>query len=178
MSKYLKYFHESKSSNPSWNIVKTIFQTSIFWTLFLVIIPCVIDKIETFYHLPGFDFYFRPVIAIVIFILASLLGLSSGIVMAVKGEGTPLPLNCTKKLVISGPYQFVRNPMAIAGLCQGLAVGIWFGSWFIGLYVISGMILWNQYVRPIEELDLLNRFGDDYKHYQQKIKCWIPNWKK
>jgi protein-S-isoprenylcysteine O-methyltransferase Ste14 len=30
---------------------------------------------------------------------------------ALRGKGTPLPLDPPKKLVIEGPYQVVRNPM-------------------------------------------------------------------
>jgi protein-S-isoprenylcysteine O-methyltransferase Ste14 len=31
-------------------------------------------------------------------------------------------------LVIAGPYRYVRNPMAVAGILQGIAVGWYLGS--------------------------------------------------
>jgi len=55
--------------------------------------------------------------------------------MAVLGNGTPLPAATARRLVIGGPYRFVRNPMAVAGLVQTVGVGLWTGSWttvFVG----------------------------------------------
>lgn len=135
----------------------------------------MIHWLEISFQLPQFNFALKNIVAVSVFVLASLLGLSSGMTMAINGEGTPLPLDCTKKLVVRGPYRYVRNPMAIAGLVQGTAVGIWLGSWSILLYVLVGMFLWDRIVRPIEEFDLQQRFGDKFEDYQKKVRCWVPN---
>jgi len=173
--KYQIYFRASKSSHSVWNIIKTLFQTSLFWTFFLLAIPYTIHKMELSLNVPLFDFVYRQQAGCIIFVIASVLGLSSGIIMAYHGKGTPLPLNCPKCLVINGPYRYIRNPMVVAGLCQGAAVGIWIGSWSVILYALLGMFIWDKYVRPIEEADLLNRFGDGYEDYRRHVKCWIPN---
>ena len=54
------------------------------------------------------------------------------------GEGTPLPLDQTNRLVVSGPYYYVRNPMAIAGIGQGLSVALIFQSLPVGIYSLLG----------------------------------------
>jgi protein-S-isoprenylcysteine O-methyltransferase Ste14 len=95
--------------------------------------------------------------------------------MSVAGSGTPLPLDTARKLVVSGPYRYVRNPMAVAGLAQGACVGIILGSFGTLIYVLAGMIVWNYFVRPAEEADLALRFGEAYADYCKKTKCWIPN---
>ena len=70
------------------------------------------------------------------------------------GKGTPLPLDQTNKLVVKGPYRYVRNPMAIAGLGQGIAVSVLLGSIHIFVYTLVGAILWQVVVRPMEERNM------------------------
>ena len=94
--------------------------------------------------------------------------------MATVGEGTPLPTATAPKLVVSGPYRFVRNPMALAGILQGVAVGWWLGSYVVLAYALAGAALWHLCVRPIEEADLRRRFGSDYERYQSCVRLWIP----
>lgn len=175
--KFQKYFRVSKSDNPLRNVSKTLLQTIVFWGFFLFIIPGAIHTLESAWGLPHVQWIFAKQISVLIFLAAGTLGITSGLTMAIRGRGTPLPLDGTNDLVISGPYRYVRNPMAIAGLTQGLAVGIWLGSWGTVLYVAVGFILWNGYIRPIEEQDLKRRFGKAYEEYCEQIKCWIPNWR-
>ena len=93
------------------------------------------------------------------------------------GEGTPLPLDQTNKLVISGPYQYVRNPMAIAGIGQGVAVSIIFQSLPILVYSLLGALVWHLAVRPFEERDMVKRFGESYVQYRERVSCWIPTFR-
>ena len=94
--------------------------------------------------------------------------------MATYGEGTPLPTATAPRLVISGPYRFVRNPMAVAGISQGVAVGWYCGSYAVIVYSLAGVVLWHIAVRPIEEADLKSRFGEAYNDYQRRVRLWLP----
>ena len=78
---------------------------------------------------------------------------------AEQGAGERLPAAMTNRLVIAGPYRFVRNPMALAGIVQGAAVGLMMSSWLVVAYALAGSLLWNYAVRPLEEADLETRFG-------------------
>ena len=97
--------------------------------------------------------------------------------MAGRGDGTPLPLDSPRRLVVSGPYSYVRNPMAIAGLGQGITVGLWMGSAFVVAYALIGTWIWQSLVRPVEEEDLLRHFGSAYEEYRHQVRCWCPNLK-
>ncbi|MBK6316507.1 MAG: isoprenylcysteine carboxylmethyltransferase family protein [Blastocatellia bacterium] len=77
-------------------------------------------------------------------------------------------------MVISGPYRFIRNPMALAGLGQGMAVAIATGSWLTVAYVLAGGLMWNGIARPLEEADLRERFGVEFEAYCREVKCWWP----
>jgi protein-S-isoprenylcysteine O-methyltransferase Ste14 len=94
--------------------------------------------------------------------------------VAARGRGTPLPFASPNRLVISGPYAYVRNPMVIAGLGQGLAVALWLGSWTVVAYVLLGGMIWNFFVRPAEERDLRNTFGNEFETYCRDVSCWRP----
>lgn len=94
--------------------------------------------------------------------------------MARRGGGTPLPIDAASRLVVDGPYRFVRNPMAIAGLAQALGVAIAIGSWMTLVYVAIGAAIWQWVVRPGEEPQLLRQFGGSYAAYRNAVRCWIP----
>jgi protein-S-isoprenylcysteine O-methyltransferase Ste14 len=108
------------------------------------------------------------------FLLGSAMGLWSMASMALVGEGTPLPAATARKLVVAGPYRFVRNPMAVAGAVQTVGVGLWLGSWSVLVAAVVGCLIWNQFIRPDEEADLLARFGEPYEAYCAAVRCWLP----
>lgn len=160
MLNFQNLYKPSNSQNGFWNLLKTFLQTSVFWFVFLWLIPKLIVYVEKSIFKTDFEAY--SLMGWAAFILFSLLGLWSGYTMSWHGKGTPLPLDCPQKLVIAGPYQYVLNPMALAGIGQGVSVGVILGSPFVITYAISGAILWHYLVKPSEEVDLLNRFGLEY----------------
>jgi protein-S-isoprenylcysteine O-methyltransferase Ste14 len=166
----------ARPASPAWNVAKTLAQTLVFWSVFLFALPAAVFALEDALGLIGWRFR-SPVagwIGVALFILGGALGLTSGIVMAIRGGGTPLPSDCPRTLVVAGPYRYVRNPMAVAGLAQGLAVGLVLGSPAVIAYALAGGPVWNRFVRPWEEADLERRFGDDYRRYRSDVRCWLP----
>ena len=165
-------FKPARVGSP--HVAVTLAQVVVFWGLFLGFGPLVISLIEQRWALSvGFPAFAAPV-GIVVLVLASALGIWSAITMSTLGDGTPLPSAMATKLVIAGPYRFVRNPMAVAGIVQGAAVGLIVGSWLVLVYAVLGSLLWNYAVRPLEEADLEARFPDDYGQYRDDVRCWIP----
>lgn len=155
----------------AWSLAQLV----VFWSVFLWILPMGILELQRKAILiEPFQHTWQWQLSLVVLALASMLGLWSCITLAVCGEGTPLPTANAPKLVIAGPYRFARNPMAIAGITQGAAVGWMMGSWLIIGYAISGGIVWHIFVRPTEEAEMMQRFGGSYKDYQQAVRLWIP----
>jgi protein-S-isoprenylcysteine O-methyltransferase Ste14 len=64
--------------------------------------------------------------------------------------------------------------MAISGVGQGLAVGLFLGSPLVLIYALMGGLIWQLIFRPLEEADLLEHFGVDYEMYRSEVHCWIP----
>ncbi len=167
---------EAPEASWAWNLTKSLIQTSLFWTVFLILIPAGIRVLERacgWHHLPLLSHNLQLIVGTLL-LFFSALGLSSCYSMAVWGHGTPLPADCTRQLVTIGPYRYVRNPMAIAGPMQAVMIGLLIGSLFTVFYAITGMLLWNLWMRPWEEDDLENRFGAAYVHYRTHVRCWIP----
>lgn len=156
----------------------TMLQVIIFWGTFLVILPLGIHEAEQKLDWPSFYFAGQTFAGITVLVLASGLGLASGMTMATQGKGTPLPTASAAELVSSGPYRWIRNPMALAGIVQGLGVGLLMGSYGVIVYALAGAVLWHVLVRPSEEHDLQIRFGSAYKDYRRRVGLWLPGcWK-
>ena len=170
----MSVFRPARSPSAAWNLTKTALQTGVLWGVLLFLVPPAIAAFEAGLGVPEIDLPGAGALAVWLFVAASVGGLWSGYTLSVSGEGTPLPFDTARKLVTRGPYRWVRNPMAVTGLSQGVAVGLWLGSPGVLVYVLVGGLLWQVAVRPLEERDLLERFGSDYEAYRARVRCWIP----
>jgi len=81
-----------------------------------------------------------------------------------------------QRLVVMGPYRYVRNPMYLG----------FFAGW-VGLWVILGRanvaaIAWAcvvlaavaLFVLLYEQPTLRRKFGADYEEYCRNVRAWIP----
>lgn len=167
---------EARPAPLGWVVLKTLCQTIVFWSVFLFALPAGVVALESSVGSGGWQFG-GPACAWCggsLFALGGSLGLASGLVMAVRGRGTPLPADCARELVVVGPYRYIRNPMAVAGLTQGVAVGVFLGSPAVIAYAVLGGPVWHLFVRPWEEADLERRFGEPYRRYRAAVRCWLP----
>jgi len=90
------------------------------------------------------------------------------------GRGTLAPWDPPARLVVSGPYRYVRNPM-IAGVIFMLAAltlllrsaphAVW-----AGIFLLVNAI----YIPLLEEPDLGARFGADYDRYRTHVRRFVP----
>ncbi|MDT0157308.1 isoprenylcysteine carboxylmethyltransferase family protein [Microbacterium sp. ARD32] len=165
---------EAESAPARVHLLRTGAQIVIFWGTCLVVVPAVIAIVEWRWGLRVALPVAVPALGGVLLAAASALGVWSAVTMAGRGDGTPLPIATARRLIVSGPYRFVRNPMAVAGITQGVAVGMLCGSWLVVVYTLCGSLVWNDLIRPWEERDLVDRFGAPYEAYRDRVSCWIP----
>ncbi|MGH7718906.1 MAG: methyltransferase family protein [Gemmatimonadaceae bacterium] len=93
---------------------------------------------------------------------------------AVRGRGTPAPFDPPRRLVVAGPYRYVRNPMYIAGLLVLLGQGVIFGARQLFLYAVGFLVVTHLFVVLYEERTLARRFGAEYDEYRAAVGRWIP----
>lgn len=149
-------------------------QLVFFWGTFLALIPLALLVLEQRWQLHAEAPLGVRVAGFALLVAASGLGLWSAWSMSTRGQGTPLPSRTAQRLVVAGPYRFVRNPMALAGIAQGAAIGLMMSSWIVVLYALAGSVVWNTFVRPAEEADLEARFGEEFAAYRAAVPVWVP----
>ena len=93
------------------------------------------------------------------------------------GRGTPIPYDPPKRLVTSGPYSFVRNPMQLSMTLIFVvgAAALW-NPWLLASAAIAfaygaGLATWH------EGIDLEGRFGEQWRAYREETRNWIPRWR-
>lgn len=88
------------------------------------------------------------------------------------GEGTPAPFDPPRKLVIQGPYTYVRNPMMLGVWLVLLGEALLFGSVLLGAWFLFFCGLCLVLIPVWEEPDLEKRFGEPYREYKRKVPRW------
>jgi protein-S-isoprenylcysteine O-methyltransferase Ste14 len=167
-------FRKSNRGSTGWILFKTFSQIVVVWSMILVIIPWLLVWVEKRIGIAQFEFPFQTAVSIGLFVLASVPGVWAAIVMSKVGKGTPLPMDHATEFVAVGPYAYVRNPMALSGIMQGIVVALAWGSPLVFVYALMGSLIWQLIFRPLEEIDLEKRFGSDFVEYRDSVKCWVP----
>ena len=92
---------------------------------------------------------------------------------AVKGLGTPAPIDAPRLLVVKGLYRFTRNPMylGVSGMILGQA--IYYGSFSIVVYLLAILLVFNLFVHFYEEPTLRRLFGEQYDDYCRRVPRWL-----
>lgn len=88
----------------------------------------------------------------------------------------PTPLGVPKRLVLVGPYQYVRNPMFLGMLQIVLGEGLYFQSLSILGYLVALFLFANLWLFPGEEKRLEAQFGEEYRWYKAGVGRWLPRW--
>jgi protein-S-isoprenylcysteine O-methyltransferase Ste14 len=91
-----------------------------------------------------------------------------------EGRGTPAPVAETQRLVVSGPFRYVRNPGYVGVL--GLIVGqsLLFASAAVLGHAAIMALAFHLFVVLYEEPHLRRKFGTEYEEYQRRVPRWLP----
>jgi protein-S-isoprenylcysteine O-methyltransferase Ste14 len=92
---------------------------------------------------------------------------------AVKGLGTPAPIDAPRLLVVKGLYRFTRNPMYVGVSAMILGQALYYGSFSIVIYLLAIVLAFNLFVRFYEEPTLRRLFGEQYDEYCRKVPRWL-----
>ena len=77
-------------------------------------------------------------------------------------------------LVTSGPYRWIRHPLYTTGAVLLLAIGLMAANWFILLFALLAIGSLRLAVIPLEERELVNKFGDEYRRYIARTGGLLP----
>jgi protein-S-isoprenylcysteine O-methyltransferase Ste14 len=93
---------------------------------------------------------------------------------ATEGEGTLAPWDPTARLVIRGPYRFVRNPKIGGVFLVLLGEAALFGSPALLIWLAAVLAVNMVYIPLVEEPGLRTRFGAEYEAYCRAVPRWLP----
>jgi protein-S-isoprenylcysteine O-methyltransferase Ste14 len=103
------------------------------------------------------------------------IALSCILTFALLGRGTPAPFDPPRRLVVRGPYRYVRNPMYIgAGLVLIGAAAYYESPRLVG-YAAAFMLIAHLFVVLYEEPTLSRSFGREYDDYRRCVARWWPS---
>ncbi len=93
------------------------------------------------------------------------------------GKGTPAPMKPPERLVVAGPYEYLRNPMYLSLLFTLLGFAILFDSFILLIAAFALIVIIHFLVVLREEATLERRFGKEYADYKRNVPRWIPRLK-
>jgi protein-S-isoprenylcysteine O-methyltransferase Ste14 len=157
---------------------RAVLQIAAFGGLMMFVLPAiVIEGSGTAWAQP----WRRPVwqfnLMTQLLAVPALIGLSAVHEFVTRGGGTPVPFDPPRRLVTTGLYAYVRNPMQISGVLLlgllGLVLeNLWISAAGVMAHVYaSGLAAWD------EGEDLRRRFGQDWLVYRGAVRAWLPRWR-
>jgi protein-S-isoprenylcysteine O-methyltransferase Ste14 len=114
-----------------------------------------------------------PIAAVALLAGAAIL-LDSFVRFAWTGLGTPAPIAPTRRLIVSGLYRHVRNPMYVAVLLLIFGQALLFGSIALLAYGAAMWLIFHLFVTGYEEPTLREQFPADYDAFVQGVPRWLP----
>jgi protein-S-isoprenylcysteine O-methyltransferase Ste14 len=157
-----------------WGLVKAII---VLPGTVLVLIPAIIllatadSKFASEVASPAQTWFWAALLSMIVGLV---LGVWTATLFMKLGGGTPAPWEPPKKLVIRGPYRYVRNPMLTGVLLVLFAEAILLQSWPMAVWMIVFFIGNAIYFPLVEEKGLEERFGNEYQHYKAHVPRWLP----
>jgi protein-S-isoprenylcysteine O-methyltransferase Ste14 len=107
-------------------------------------------------------------------ICAGLVPLVQSFTEFTKASGTPVPVAPPPRLVVSGFYRYVRNPIYAGFLVILAGEALLFGSPGLLEYTAVAWCIGAAAVRFYEEPTLARKFGAGYRDYRRAVRAWIP----
>jgi protein-S-isoprenylcysteine O-methyltransferase Ste14 len=155
--------------------VRTLVYASLFAALLLVFLPA---------RLLEWSGVTRPAVLGGAQMVGGLLTLLGGslalwcvLTFATIGRGTPAPFDPPRRLVVSGPYRRVRNPMYLGAVLALAGAAVFYGSAALFAYAALFLLSAHLFVTRWEEPTLARTFGADYEAYRAGTGRWVPRWR-
>jgi protein-S-isoprenylcysteine O-methyltransferase Ste14 len=90
------------------------------------------------------------------------------------GRGTPAPFDPPRRLVVRGPYRYLRNPMYLGATLALGGASLFYEAKALAAYTVGFALLMHVFVVIYEEPTLAATFGADYEEYRRQVGRWWP----
>lgn len=94
---------------------------------------------------------------------------------AAEGVGVPIPGEPnSRRLTVSGPYRYVRNPLYVASVLAISGQALLLGRAVLLIYAAAFLAITVFLVHWIEDPALARRFGPQFEDYRNQVPGWCP----
>ena len=157
---------------------RAVFQVVAFTGLLLFVIPgMVFERVGGSWSVLLNRTTFWNSVLLQLLAFPAIVGLSAVQEFVVRGGGTPIPYDPPQRLVTTGPYSYVSNPMQLSAAVALVLWGVMLGSFWVaasGLMAVAygaGLASWH------EGEQLQARFGEPWARYRHDVRAWRPRWR-
>jgi len=78
------------------------------------------------------------------------------------------------RIITSGPFSVIRHPTYLSHTIMFAGVFLITGVIANGIITLVDIIIINTVVIPLEDRELVGRFGEDYRTYQKRVPAFFP----
>lgn len=78
-------------------------------------------------------------------------------------------------LITTGPFSYLRNPLHLANIIICTGMGIYAGVGWLLIILVAAATFQYYCITKYEERLLLEKFGDEYQRYMDRVPAWVPN---
>ena len=107
-------------------------------------------------------------------LIAAGVALSTWMSLHFRRSQTPIsPLLPTRRLVVSGPYRFSRNPDYVGQILVYVGIGLALNSAWPLIALVPTLLILRYAVIAKEERYLRHLFGAEYDDYCRRVRRWL-----
>jgi protein-S-isoprenylcysteine O-methyltransferase Ste14 len=99
-------------------------------------------------------------------------------IKGLKDSGEEAKTPSTKSKMFEGIYNHIRHPQTLGEMSWYFVLVFMVNSLFLLIFTIVFVLVYLPIMIHIEEMDLIRRFGDEYRKYQQRTGALFPKLKK
>lgn len=116
-------------------------------------------------------------VGLVVVVVGAVVLIGAFVRFVTEGRGTPAPIAPTERLVVGGPYRYVRNPMYLAVAATIVGQALLLGRLELLAYAALFLGTTAAFVYWYEEPMLFHRYGSQYETYRRAVPRWWPRWR-
>jgi len=78
------------------------------------------------------------------------------------------------RIIMSGPFSVIRHPTYASHTIMFAGVFLLSGVIALGVIAVLDIIIINAFVIPLEDRELIERLGEEYRQYKERVPAFFP----
>ena len=108
---------------------------------------------------------------------ALVIGLSANFEFSRVGSGTPIPFDPPKKIVSTGIYSYLANPMQVSMVWIFICMAFYYKSFALLGAALMSVIYSVGFVAWYNQNNIQQQWPQQWPEYKRNVKNWLPGWK-